>query len=68
MSYIGYDYLCMSCNCSYVLSYENLVEVEIQHTTGEQLTITINECPHCGSMAIPEGLNQISWRVGTDEL
>lgn len=65
--YIGPKYLCAVCKNVYYVSTASLDTITMQHSSGEVLELTMVECPHCGSMSLPEGMNQISWCISNKE-
>lgn len=60
-NYIGCDYYCPVCKLTYEMTDDMLDEVGLKHDCGEELEIVTAQCPHCESMSIPEGMNQIAW-------
>lgn len=60
-NYIGHEYFCSVCKTFFIATDELLDEVELTHENGEELSVTTLECFCCGSMSIPEGMNQIAW-------
>ena len=60
-NYIGKEYYCPVCKLSYIIADDMLDEVELKHESGEELSLITACCPHCESMSIPEGMNQIAW-------
>jgi len=60
-NYIGHEYFCGVCKSFSVATDELLDYVYLKHDNGEELEIVTLECFTCGSMSIPEGMNQIAW-------
>ena len=60
-NHVGKEYFCAVCRVFFESKDEQLDEVELKHKCGEELVIITIQCPHCESMSIPEGMNQIAW-------
>jgi len=60
-NYIGHEYFCTVCKSFSTATEELLDNVYIKHDNGEELEVITLECFSCGSMSIPEGMNQIAW-------
>ena len=60
-NYINEDYFCPVCKSFFTATEDLLDEVELTHDCGEHLVVMTIQCPHCESMSIPEGMNQIAW-------
>jgi len=66
-NFIGKEYFCSVCKTQYTMTDDMLDEVELTHKCGEHLNVITAQCPHCESMSIPEGMNQITWLMPGEE-
>ena len=66
-NFLGYMYFCSVCEIQYEMKDDLLSEICLEHENGEELNMLIVSCPHCESVAIPEGMNAISWLMPNQE-
>lgn len=67
-NHIGEEYFCPVCKGLFTATKGLLDEIDLVHESKEQITVTILECSSCGSMSLPEGMNQIAWLIKGTEL
>ena len=61
-------YQCRECGLGYDMTEDMLSRIEIESPTGESMIVTIVECPFCEGISLPEGFNNMSWKVADEEV